>query len=76
MSKGVKSVARFVGDTLTGGAISAREARKEVNREAARQEAEMAEMEATQQKRRRNQLITQLQGSPSLFDVLGQGDGL
>lgn len=67
----IASVAKGVGDLLTGGAISARKARKRAKREEERAEQEMlAETEAERARRRSIQRAA-LQRQPSLYDMLG-----
>lgn len=70
----VEKAGKFVGDVLTGGAVSARDARQDARRRQRQMEQEQAQLQEEQTERRRNTLRRGLsRGVPSesLFDVLG-----
>lgn len=70
----VKSIAKGIGDILTGGAISRKKDRKKARRAAKEAEAESDALEEQERKRRRNLQRAALQAQPSLFDILGGPD--
>lgn len=70
----VKSVARGIGDVLTGGAFSANRARKKARKRADEAEEQLEQEREAGTTRRRNFQRAALQQQPSLFDLLGGPD--
>lgn len=68
---GLSKIATGVGDLLTGGAFSARKARKRAKRQEREAEEQRLEMTAEERSRRRSIQRAALERQPSLFDMLG-----
>lgn len=67
---GIAKIATGIGDVLTGGAFSAKKARKRVKRQEREAEKERLEMTAEERSRRRSLQRAALERQPSLFDML------
>lgn len=70
----VKSIATGIGDVLTGGAFSARKARKKARKRANEAEDKLEQTAEAARTRRQNFQRAALQQQPSLFDLLGGPD--
>jgi len=70
----VKSIARGIGDVLTGGAFTARKEGKKAKKRARQAEEELEQEREAETTRRRNFQRAALQQQPSLFDLLGGPD--
>lgn len=70
----VKSIARGIGDVLTGGAFSAKRARKKARKRADEAEEQLEQEREAETTRRRNFQRAALTQQPSLFDMLGGPD--
>lgn len=70
----VKSIARGIGDVLTGGAFTARKEGKKAKKRARQAEEELEQEREAGRDRRQNFQRAALQQQPSLFDLLGGPD--
>lgn len=71
----VKSVARGIGDILTGGAITARRAAKKAKKAEAEAREELRRQAEEERRKRRDIQRATLQAQPSLFDLLSGPGG-